>query len=607
MRHELITVNFKSSVLIKWFPNLVFFYKYLSYRILALVAVSFLVGALDGLGLAMFIPILSMASEGMTETGYQQMGALAFLPKSLQYLGFNFSLPVVLCTMLFFFILKGIAKLFQNYLQVIFQQLFVLRLRFDAIDALKEYSYDAFVKADVGKMHNTFSGEVAKISQAYRNYNIILQGIMLLIIYVLMALLANMQFTILIILGGTTSSLLFKLFYTRTKIISKKLYSQNNSYQGLLLQNITFFKYLKATGRISEYSIKLKDRIKDILKSNRKIGVLNSMMIASQEPIMIIIIVGAILIQTYWFGGSLTTILVSLLFFYRGLSELTKVQNAHNSFMSFSGSLEGFQEFLADLKHNRESIGKTIVDGFKERLLLDNVSFAYRGRDMVLKNISLSIPKNETVALVGESGSGKTTLTNIISGLLSPLHGRLWIDNLCSNEINRMTFQNCIGYITQEPVIFDDTIYNNVTFWADKNEKNEKRFNEALRKSQISEFVETLLEGENTRLGNNGIALSGGQKQRISIARELYKDVDLLIMDEATSSLDSETEAMIQQNIDALKGKLTIVIVAHRLSTIKNADTVVVMSKGQIEQTGTYEGLINTSPLFKKMVSYQEL
>lgn len=571
------------------------------------MAISFLVGALDGMGLAMFLPILSLASEGLTEVGMEQMGVLAFLPRSLQSLGLDFSLTVILVVMLFFFLLKGVAKFFEHYLQVVFHQFFISKLRSEGIDALKEYGYDAFVNAEAGKIQNTFSGEVTKVSQAYRNYHRILQGGMLLITYIVLAFLANAQFAILVILGGAISNVLLRLFYTRTKLISRKLYAQSNDYQGLLIQKITFFKYLKATGRIADYSRKLKEKISEIEKSNRSIGVLSSLIQAGREPIMITIVVATILIQIHWLGGSLNTILVSLLFFYRGLLALMQVQTAHNNFLAVSGSLEGFQEFLADLRQHKQPNGTIRVDGFKNRLLLENVSFAYEGRDMVLRNISLTIPKNETIAVIGESGSGKTTLINIISGLLSPSRGKLWIDGHHSGEINMITYQNRIGYITQEPVIFDDTIYNNVTFWADKTETNLAKFNEVMRKSQMDELVGTLTKGEDTRLGNNGIGLSGGQKQRISIARELYKDVDLLIMDEATSSLDSETETMIQQNIDVLKGELTIIIIAHRLSTVRNTDKIVVMSKGGIEQIGTYENLIDTSPLFKKMVAYQKV
>jgi subfamily B ATP-binding cassette protein MsbA len=157
--------------------------------------------------------------------------------------------------------------------------------------------------------------------------------------------------------------------------------------------------------------------------------------------------------------------------------------------------------------------------------------------------------------------------------------------------LNLRSFQNRIGYITQEAIVFDDTIFNNITLWDEPNPKNLEKFWNSLKGAAIADFVNELSEKENTRLGNNGVMISGGQKQRMSIARELYKDIDILIMDEATSALDSETEKAIQENIDKLKGKYTIVIVAHRLSTIKNADQIVLMDKGQILEVGDFETL----------------
>ena len=181
------------------------------------------------------------------------------------------------------------------------------------------------------------------------------------------------------------------------------------------------------------------------------------------------------------------------------------------------------------------------------------------------------------------------------------------IDGINANKIDMRTFQNRIGYITQEPVIFDDTIFNNVTFWDEKTPENLEKFWIALQKAAIVVMVIELPEKEDAPLGNNGVMISGGQKQRISIARELYKDIDILIMDEATSALDSETERVIQNNIEELKGKYTILIVAHRLSTIKTADEIIVMKKGEIIDKGNFEYLIQNNPSFQKMVNLQEL
>ena len=164
-----------------------------------------------------------------------------------------------------------------------------------------------------------------------------------------------------------------------------------------------------------------------------------------------------------------------------------------------------------------------------------------------------------------------------------------------------------IGYITQESVIFNDTIFNNVTLWAEKNNVNLNRFEKAIKDASLTGFLKDTPGGKEILLGNNGVNLSGGQRQRISIARELFKDIEILILDEATSALDSETEKEIQKNIDALKGKYTVLIVAHRLSTIKNADIIYYLSKGNIVNSGSFEELKHKLKDFSNMVLSQKI
>jgi subfamily B ATP-binding cassette protein MsbA len=169
-----------------------------------------------------------------------------------------------------------------------------------------------------------------------------------------------------------------------------------------------------------------------------------------------------------------------------------------------------------------------------------------------------------------------------------------------------LNYRKRFGYITQEPVIFNDTIFNNVTLWASKSPENIIRFDKAVQLASMSQFMNELPDQEDTRLGDNGLLVSGGQKQRISIARELFKDVDVLIFDEATSALDSETECLIQDNIDMLMGRFTIVIIAHRLSTIRKADVITLMSKGKVVQSGDFKALLSSNHQFKRMVELQE-
>lgn len=595
-----------NKVLKNAFPQLAYFYYYLRYRIILLISTSLLVGLLDGLGITMFIPLLELVSNNNSEGVDLQMGNMSFIIDGLTGIGFKLTLDVVLIIMFIFFTLKGIFKWLEGYLNTIYQQFFIREIRIETIQALGNYDYKAFIKADAGRIQNILSGEVSKVAAGFRAYNSILQKLILTLTYGSLAFLSNPQFAVLVIIGGLASNFIFSSLYKKTKKLSKKLVDSNNQFQGLLIQQVAFFKYLNSTNKIRVYSEKLINMVYKIEADRKKIGIIDAMMLGLREPMVIGIVIVTILVEVYFLGGQLSTIILSLLFFYRGLSVVTVLQSNYNNFLRYSGSIDSMVEFINELKRNQKTTGGIRFSSFKNEIKLNGVDFSF-GSNNVLKNINLAIRKNDTIALVGESGSGKTTLMNILAGILRPSNGEVIIDEINLKDYDIDSFQNKIGYITQEPVVFDDTVFNNITFWAKKSRASIHRLKDVLQKASLLNFIEGLESQLDSRLGNNGVSLSGGQKQRISIARELYQNVDFLFMDEATSALDAETERIIQRSIESLKGKLTIVIIAHRLSTIKNADKIVLMNNGEVIQISTYDELLKENKQFQKMVKLQEL
>lgn len=564
-----------------------------------------MVGILDGFGLAMFLPLLQMVND-KTEASAEGLGNLRFLVDMIEGLGFSLTVSTILVVILIFFTLKGIAKFCESYNKVLIQQLFIKKLRTESVNKLSNYNYKAFVTADSGRIQNTLSGEVGRVAVAYKTYFSAVQAAIMVMVYIVLALMSNPQFAILVAIGGALSNLVYKKVYRKTKETSRKITSIGHDFQGLLIQKVAFFKYLKATGLMRTYALKLKRTINEIEDNNKKIGFYSSVLEATREPLVIFVVVVVIIVQVTYFSESLGLIILSLLFFYRSLTYLMGFQNQWNQFLNVSGSLENMTAFMAELSAAQEKSGGKKINRFSNAIELRDLSFGY-GDTKILKKLNLEIRKNETVAFVGESGSGKTSLLNILAGLIPVEQGEMLIDGISSKELNAAAFQTRIGYITQEPVIFNDSVFNNVTFWAEDTPETRDRFWKALRKAAIDDFVRELPEQEETNLGNNGILISGGQKQRLSIARELYKDIDILIMDEATSALDSETERAIQENINALKGQYTILIVAHRLSTIKDADSVVLLNNGEISSIGNFKELINSSEKFQRMAAIQEL
>lgn len=589
----------------KNFGSFVFFYGYLKNKIFIGISLSIATSVLDAFGLSMFLPLLQVV-DNKNAVNAEGMGNLGFLIHGIQALGIELTIGFVLLFMVLFFLFKGIAYYFSLVYGVILQQSFIKAIRLKLVNSLNEMSFKGFITSDAGRIQNIMSGEVDRVVRAYNSYfGSFQQGIMVLV-YMTFAFLVDAKFAILISIGGIITNILYKTIYGRTKNASKKFTFSSNIYQGQIIQHVGNFKYLKATGMINKYGDHLKETINSIENSRKKIGVLSSVAAAAREPLLVIVVASVILIQTQLLNGSMNTILISLLFFYRALTNLVFMQLSWNEFMGVSGSLENMQDYQKELQTHQEKNGDIQFTKFKESIEVSNASFSY-GETSILKNIDLQIFKNQSVAFVGESGSGKTTLVNLIASLLPQDEGRLRIDGISFEDLDTTSYRKRIGYITQDSVIFNDTIYNNVTFWSEQTPENIKRFEKAIQQASLSKFLDSLPKGKETELGNNGINLSGGQKQRISIARELYKDIDILIMDEATSSLDSETELAIQQSIDALQGHYTILIIAHRLSTIRNVDKIIYMNEGRIESEGSFSDLVYRHPRFRKMVELQEI
>ncbi|WP_010228319.1 ABC transporter ATP-binding protein [Gillisia marina] len=594
------------SLLINNFQYFFYFYRILKYRIFISFFLSICVGVLDGFGLAMFIPLLEMSGDGTDGEKGESLGNLSFLPEFLESIGINLNITNALIIILVFFVLKGVAKFIEGYVRVVYQQYFMKHIRYGNIDNLNNYSFKNFVKSDVGKIQNTFSGEVGRVNMTYKSYFQAAQYGVLVLVYVTFAFASNAQFALMVSIGGVLTNFIFRTLYKRTKSYSNKLTKNWHNFQGLLIQHVSFFKYLKATGLNYFYGEKLKSSINNIEGDQRKLGVIDSLLRALREPLTMLVVVFVILIQVKFFDTKIGLIILSLLFLYRALTFLMALQENWNRFLEYSGSMDNLSEFTKELKSGFEKNGDIKFGRFNNKIELKNITFHYDDLK-VIDGLNISFKKNETIAIIGESGSGKSTLLNILSGLFLPSKGEIFIDDQNIKKLDLYSYRNRIGYITQEAPIFSDTVFNNVTFWDEKNSENFQKFQIAIRQASIFDFVSELKNKEDEYLGNNGINISGGQKQRLSIARELYKDVDFLFMDEATSALDGETEKAIQKNIDQLQGKYTIFIIAHRLSTIRNADRIIVLKNGKIDSEGKYEDLLDTSTTFQEMIKLQKM
>ncbi|WP_181039952.1 ABC transporter ATP-binding protein [Aureitalea marina] len=582
----------------KYFKNFLFFYKAIGNRLFVALTLNVLVGILDGLGLAMFLPLLQMVSDN----GGEIEGKSAVIEGMFSSMGLELNLFSVLLFMVSIFAVKGLIKFLSFSFQVIILQSFIRTVRIDMFDKFHVLNYKYFTQSDFGRLQNSVTAEVSRVGQACRSYLKTMEALVLVMTYLVLAFITNPQFSLLVTVVAGLTNFLYKFINRKTKGQSRILVKRNDFFQGMVLEYLNNFKYLKVSGKIQVFGERLTKGIKQVEETNKRIGILNGIALTIREPILIFVLSAVMLVQVEVLGGSLGLILLSIVFFYRALQVVLVMQNQYNVFLSVEGSLRNLEQIQREFDdHHQDTAGRTFT-GLRSFIRLDGIRFGFGDR-IVLNNIDLIIPENKTMAFVGPSGSGKTTLINLIAGLLSPDSGQILYDHKPIYEYDISSLQSRIGYITQEAVVFSDTLFNNISLWDKMTDENLSRYERVVQDAAMDEFVET----DSAENQVSGLNLSGGQRQRVSIARELFKEPDILIMDEATSSLDSATEAVIQRRINEFSGKKTILIVAHRLSTVKKADIVVYLNAGNIEAQGTYEELMDTVPKFQKMVELQNL
>ena len=276
---------------------------------------------------------------------------------------------------------------------------------------------------------------------------------------------------------------------------------------------------------------------------------------------------------------------------FRILPSLGAILSSLNSAVYYAPALSVAYDTLQrvkalELKQEIENSKKQVLAGnysFKDELKLEDVSFSYpQAREKVIEKLNMVIRKGTSVAFIGASGAGKTTLADLILSLLKPENGKIFMDGTDINELGDK-WHEIIGYVPQSIYLTDSSIRKNIAFGIEESKIDDKKIWKALEMAQLRSFVDSLPEGLDTRVGECGVKFSGGQRQRIAIARALYKEPDILILDEATAALDNETETAVMESIEALQGYKTLIIVAHRLTTIKNCNVIYEITNGKAE------------------------
>ena len=293
-------------------------------------------------------------------------------------------------------------------------------------------------------------------------------------------------------------------------------------------------------------------------------------------------------------AGSFASFFAAAAAILKPIKNLTKVNVVIQKAVAATEDIFYILDYPAEKETGNEQLGK--VDG---NVIIKDLSFAF-GDHKVLSGVSIDIKAGQTVAFVGKSGSGKTTLTSIISRFYTQQKGEILLDGFDTRKLTLENLRLHLSMVSQNVHLFDDTVYNNIAFGLSR-EVSEQEVIEALKRANAYEFVQELPNGIRTSIGNNGLKLSGGQRQKISIARALLKNAPVLIFDEATSALDNESERVVQQALESLTKSCTTIVIAHRLSTVENADKIVVMDGGKVVESGKHKELLEQGGLYTRL------
>jgi len=581
------------------------FFKHTGFNLVWLIIVVSISGIVSGLGLSAIIPLINLTT---TDTARDDIVSKLF-SKLFEYSNIDLSLRSIVVLIIVIFLFKAFVDILQSFVNVYLVTKLARDVRSDLISKHCSVNYKYFVKTNIGQITNIISIETQRFVASFKKYVSFISFFITGAIYSIFSVIVNYKLALVIFCFSIMVYLsLFKIrkYLVRLSILLTQVNSKSES---LSIQFLYNFKYLKATAQTGKLARKLFGFFSEQQKITIKSSLLTDITRCGMEFASLVIVV----LSFYYFlefeKQSLAHIAIPLLFAHRIFSSFNALQIDWQKFLNFSGSIIQLEKVNKSLILEREKSSGQSVPPLKDSITLRDVNFFYNKRNTI-NNLSLDIPKNTSVGIAGKSGSGKTTLLDIVTGLLDPTSGCIFFDGKDYSKIDKASLRGKFGYITQEPIIFNDTIKNNITLWQEDIDGNEMKdqLDRATSGAHCKDFINEKEHGLDEVIGDKGVMLSGGQRQRVCIAREIFRDKDILIFDEATASLDTTSEKYVQKSIRDLAGKKTMIIVAHRLSTLRYCDVIYVFENGSIVEQGSWKDLSNdVDSIFYEMLKQQSV
>ena len=506
------------------------------------------------------------------------------------------------------FFLKNISNYFALFFSTLIRNGVIMNLKKSIYNKIIILPLKYFSKNKKGDLISRMTSDVSEVQNSFLSIIEIFIRDPLTIFFTLGAMfIISFKLTIFVILFIPLSGFIISFIGKSLKRKSLLVQKEQAELTSITEETINGIKIIKSFLAESFFKSKFDDtNIRFLNFSNKLINRQN--IAAPLSEFLGILVIGVLL----WYGGKLVLIEMELkpaaFITYMGLAYgvLTPAKSISKAFYSLkkgNAAAERVFEIIDMTSEYYNDLNKNKLKSFNECIEFKNVSFKY-DKSSVLKNISLKINKGEMIAIVGASGSGKSTLVNLIPRFYDQISGKITIDGIDISNLSRLNIRSLIGIVSQESILFNSSIKENIVLGNSDSGSNDKLLN-SLSIANANEFINEFQENINYNVGDNGSNLSGGQKQRIAIARAVYSSSPILILDEATSSLDSKSEKLVQNAIDKLMINKTSIVIAHRLSTIQNADKIIVLDKGEIIEEGSHNELIKNNSIYKKLISLQ--
>ena len=506
------------------------------------------------------------------------------------------------------FFLKNISNYFALFFSTLIRNGVIKNLKKNIYEKIITLPLSYFSKNKKGDLISRMSSDVIEVQNSFLSIIEIFIRDPLTIAFTIGAMfIISYKLTLFVIVFIPVSGFIISFIGKTLKRKSLLVQKEQAELTSITEETINGIKIIKSFLAESFFKNKFDKTNTNFLSFSNKL--INRQNIAAPLSEFLGILVIAVLL---WYGGQLVLIDMELkpaaFITYMGLAYgvLTPAKSISKAFYSLkkgNAAAERVFEIIDSKSEFFDDSNKENLDSFKKCIEFKNVSFKYENAT-VLNNISLKVNKGEMVAIVGSSGSGKSTLVNLIPRFFDIVSGKILIDNIDINDLSRLKIRSLIGIVSQDSILFNTSIKENIILGDSKGNINEK-LSESLSIANADEFINELDDQDDYNVGDNGSNLSGGQKQRLAIARAVYSNSPILILDEATSSLDSKSEKLVQDAIDKLMINKTSIVIAHRLSTIQNANKIIVLDKGEIVEQGNHDQLIKNDSYYKKLIALQ--